>query len=396
MADIEVAFAPAPVGGRRRRLPPVVIALAIVVLLALAVAKPWAGTGPTASGALAVSSPTPAGSPGVPSVSGSPAAAVPSPQFGVLPDPAPGSPRPGTWGVGLATDTASDATGAAAAWSVWTPLAPLSDRLEPYTPDPGPVDTGCTSVPTIAGAASILGFTVPDDTTTDVSLVGWWVNGPWVQALDGLVTRLDTPGHGQVAELVRADRKPWPDGRYEFRVLTSSHETALAFCLGSAGSASVDAAVDQTIVGQIVAQLAPLSGTWGVGTGGNGPRLVRDEPWTDWAPVDPGPSWQGTSLTLWPDTGLCMSAPQLLSHPILVAITVPTGLAPDWRVGAWWTDGTQTSSLDGTIRQVSPPGNRGISYLERVDHAPWPDGRYEFDVQAGDHRISLTACIGAH
>jgi hypothetical protein len=45
------------------------------------------------------------------------------------------------------------------------------------------------------------------------------------------------------------------------------------------------------------------------------------------------------------------------------------------------------------VRQISPPGNRGIAYLERIDHGPWPTGRYEFDVLAGDHRISLTACI---
>jgi hypothetical protein len=31
-----------------------------------------------------------------------------------------------------------------------------------------------------------------------------------------------------------------------------------------------------------------------------------------------------------------------------------------------------------------------------VDRAQWPDGRYEFDVQAGDHRVSLTVCIGAY
>ncbi|HEX7474040.1 MAG TPA: hypothetical protein VF323_13235 [Candidatus Limnocylindrales bacterium] len=395
MADIEVAFAPTPVGGRRRRLPPAVLALAIVCLLAVAVAKPWAGgSGPTASGAVGLSSASASGSPRA--SDGSPSAGHPSPAFGVLPEPALGSPRPGTWGVGLAVDAPGDATGGAATWSVWTPLAPLSDRLEPYTPDPGPVGTGCASVPTIAGAASILGFTVPDETTTDVSLVGWWVNGPWVLALDGLLARLDTPGHGRVAELVRADRKPWPEGRYEFRVLTPSHETALAFCLGSAGSASADPGLDQAIVGKIVAQLAPRSGAWGVGTGGNGPRLIRDEPWTDWAAVDPGPAWKGTSLTLWPDTGLCMSAPRLLSHPSLVAVTAPSGLVPDWKVGAWWTDGTRTASLDGVIRQVSPPGNRGITYLERVDHGSWPDGRYEFDVQAGDHRTSLTVCIGAH
>ena len=90
-----------------------------------------------------------------------------------------------------------------------------------------------------------------------------------------------------------------------------------------------------------------------------------------------------------------MSAPRLLNHPSLVAVTVPAGLVPDWRAVAWWTDGQNAASLAGVVRQIPPPGNRGITYLERIDQASWPDGRYEFDIQAGDHRSSLTVCIGA-
>jgi hypothetical protein len=173
--------------------------------------------------------------------------------------------------------------------------------------------------------------------------------------------------------------------------------TALGFCIDSgAASRPAGGAPDQAITAQIVHDLAARSGAWGVGDGGNGPRLVRDEPWTDWVAVDPGVTWGGQSLALWPGTGLCMSAPRLLDRPYLVAITVPSGVVPDWRVTTWWTDGSETASLDGVVRQISPPGNRGITYLERVDRAPWPDGRYEFDIQAGDNRSSLTACIGAN
>jgi hypothetical protein len=76
-----------------------------------------------------------------------------------------------------------------------------------------------------------------------------------------------------------------------------------------------------------------------------------------------------------------------------MVITVPPGLVPDWKVATWWQDGSGIRSLAGLVRQISPPGNRGIAYLERIDHGQWPPGRYEFDVLAGDHRISLTACI---
>ena len=75
-------------------------------------------------------------------------------------------------------------------------------------------------------------------------------------------------------------------------------------------------------------------------------------------------------------------------------MTVPGGLAPDWGLVGWWTDGVGTTDLTATIRQISPPGNRTISYLERKDGGPWPSGRYEFHVVSAGHEISLTVCLG--
>jgi hypothetical protein len=147
-------------------------------------------------------------------------------------------------------------------------------------------------------------------------------------------------------------------------------------------------------VARIVSGLAPRSGTWGVGTGGDGPHRVIQEPWSDWVPVDPVSASSAPTLALWPGTGLCPSIPHLRGPTSLVAITVPTGLIPDWRVVGWWTNGVDIGPLDTTIRQISPPGNRGITYLERLDQGPWPDGRYEFHVRAGDHEMALTVCIG--
>jgi hypothetical protein len=279
-------------------------------------------------------------------------------------------------------------------WSEWVPLSPVSDRPAPSIRDPQPSGSDCASVPTLPASPTVLGITVPATMSTDFSVVGWLSFGPWVEPLDEELARIDTPGRSEFAALARRDGLTFPDGRYELHVLTADRLTTLAFCLDSSALFGTAAdAPDAAITAQIVRDLAGRGGTWGVGAGGDGPRLVRDEPWTDWAPIDPGPAWNGTSLTLWPDTGLCMGAPALLSHPSLLAITVPPGLVPDWTVSAWWQDGTGIRSLAGLVRQISPPGNRGIAYLERVDRGLWPAGRYEFDVLAGDHRMSLTACI---
>jgi len=140
--------------------------------------------------------------------------------------------------------------------------------------------------------------------------------------------------------------------------------------------------------------LAIRSGTWGVGDAGVGPRMLRDEPWTDWAAtapesVDDGP----LHVMTWPGTSLCSGYPTIYDQPSLVAVTAPADLVPDWRLVGWWTDGSKVAALAGSVGQVSPAGNRGISYLERTDRAAWPPGRYEFHVIAGQRAVALTVCI---
>ena|SRR5436190_13694250 len=163
---------------------------------------------------------------------------------------------------------------------------------------------------------------------------------------------------------------------------------------GAQGPQSLDSS---PTIAAIVHELARRSGAWGVGTGGSGPRMVRDDPWFDWVPVDPASDDEtgGPRLAVWPDSGLCSQTPSLLGGPRLVAVTAPRGLAPDWRLFGWWSDGSHITSLDGVVREVSPAGNRGISYLERLDGASWPDGRYEFNVVAGTNVTSLVVCFGA-
>jgi hypothetical protein len=145
----------------------------------------------------------------------------------------------------------------------------------------------------------------------------------------------------------------------------------------------------------IVARFVKRAGAWGVGSGGSGPRMVRDDPWTDWAPVTPVPTGpMPDNLGVWPGMGICRATPILYDRPSLIAVTAPGGLTPDWRLVGWWTDGVATADLTGTIRQISPPGNRAISYLERTDGGPWPSGRYEFHVVSGEHQFALTVCLG--
>jgi hypothetical protein len=140
--------------------------------------------------------------------------------------------------------------------------------------------------------------------------------------------------------------------------------------------------------------LAAHAGNWGIGTAGVGPRMLRDEPWSDWTAatvevVDGAPAHVAT----WPDTDVCAGYPTVYDRPTLVAVTTPRDVAPDRVLRGWWTDGVNVASLEGSVVQISPPGNRGIGYLERLDQSPWPPGRYEFHVVAGETSVAMTVCL---
>ncbi|MFI5226195.1 MAG: hypothetical protein ACHQ3P_05920, partial [Candidatus Limnocylindrales bacterium] len=73
----------------------------------------------------------------------------------------------------------------------------------------------------------------------------------------------------------------------------------------------------------IVTRLAADAGAWGIGVGGAGPRLVRDDPWTQWQAIDPVPgAAYPRDLLRWPGTDLCLGVPQLYDRPSLLAVTV--------------------------------------------------------------------------
>ena len=145
---------------------------------------------------------------------------------------------------------------------------------------------------------------------------------------------------------------------------------------------------------EALGSLTIYSGSWGVGNAGLGPRLLRDEPWFDWTAVVPEASSDPPNrIAIWPGTSLCAGYPTIYDRPSFVAVTAPTDLAPDRRLVGWWTDGGRVASLDGSVRQIPSTGSRGISYLERVDGAPWPSGRYEFHVISGERTVALTVCL---
>ena len=114
------------------------------------------------------------------------------------------------------------------------------------------------------------------------------------------------------------------------------------------------------------------------GLGGHRPRTTGDVP--------------PPRGVLWPGTDICAGRPST-DRGSLVAVTAPADLVPDWRLVGWWTNGAAVADLAGSLRQVSPAGNRGVSYLERTDRARWPPGLYEFHVIAGQRTVALTVCI---
>jgi hypothetical protein len=187
---------------------------------------------------------------------------------------------------------------------------------------------------------------------------------------------------------------PEPAASPAFAVVPITPAAELAPAWPAAAVASVLGEATANEAERALGALTVRSGTWGVGNAGVGPRMLRDEPWTDWAATAPESVDYGPlHIALWPGTSLCDGYPAIYDRPSLVAITAPRDLVPDWRLVGWWTDGSSVATLADSVRQVSPAGNRGISYLERTDRAAWPAGRYEFHVVAGQTAVALTVCI---
>jgi hypothetical protein len=140
--------------------------------------------------------------------------------------------------------------------------------------------------------------------------------------------------------------------------------------------------------------LASHSGTWGVGVAGIGPRY-DGESWADWTavtPVEVSPS-SGATAGAMPAIAGCTGVPSLLAGPLFVAVSHAVDVPIERHVFGWSWNGPTATALVGSIHQVTPPGDRGFAFVIRDDRAPWPAGRYEFHLVAGDRAVALTVCL---
>ena len=84
-------------------------------------------------------------------------------------------------------------------------------------------------------------------------------------------------------------------------------------------------------------------------------------------------------------------------HPRIVAVTLPVDIRRGANVGdgwsGWWTDGGRAASIDDSVTVVAMRDQSGIAAIERIDRTPWPIGRYEFQLRAGDRTFDLTVCL---
>jgi hypothetical protein len=219
-------------------------------------------------------------------------------------------------------------------------------------------------------------------------LLGLAIVKPWA----GSAPRDGSPGSPPPAQADASASGPAPSAATAIRPIVVPPPAAPDWPASASDARITGGSASQAR--EAMPSLAIHSGRWGVGNVGVGPRMVREEPWSDWAAVTPEAS-SGSPVTIvqWPGTSLCAGYPTIYDLPTFVAVTAPTDLVAGWRLTGWWTDGGKIASIDGSVRQISSAGDRGISYLERIDGAAWPAGRYEFHVVAGERTFALSVCL---
>jgi hypothetical protein len=269
-----VAFAPAPIARRpRRRLDLGVVALiASIVLVGVAVVRPWGDTGhgPTALTGPLPSTPAPSEPPAAsetaPSTTARSSAASPVPTIGlarlaterVIRDPAG---HAESWGLAVGAGTHSpdglaSYAGAGSvislavdSWSVWSPLEPKASSMPAPGASPklpgGPASGLCQGLPDLPSGAQVVALTAPGLPRDYLQILGWqvvgWHDEPRDFELLPATRELTTYNVGAISELSLPNGGPWPDGRYELLVggipdygllIDGSPEYALTFCLG--------------------------------------------------------------------------------------------------------------------------------------------------------------------
>ena len=387
----------------------VIVAALAVGLVAVALVKPWGDARPRAPDA----SPSP----------DAPVASPPGPISDQALDVAPAAPTPyvdgraprpvrlsgdpvgaaaplvgeiaqhaGAWGIGAGGFVVHDP--GVLTWTSWQAVKPVRSD------DPGvrgfiDRERVCGVGAHLQGGAAVLAVTSPRGIRPDWIVEGWVLSADGSTVITPRVQRVALPstdGAGTSA-LVFADGSVWDDGIYRLLVEGGSGRLMIDVCLGSGSRGTGPSPTDSPTNGvfrTIVADLAPRSGEWGVGTGGPDGGGAEGA-WVEWRVVTP--AVEDRSIEIKPPPSC--TGREGVRAGLLVGLTVPAALPPDWRVETIRFDGRGRSVLDSSIRQVSPPGNRGITYLIRSDGSAWPGGAYRFRIMTSTHSIGVDACLVA-
>lgn len=422
---------PTSLGARRRDHVPVLVAIAVVAFIVVAVAKPW-GTGDPATtvvdASLAASTPGTSNVPGTPSTpSAGPAsglvAALRTPDVdGRAPRPAESAGDPvtaaaplvkkisahaGAWGIGAGGWDVGSA--GRLDWMSWRQTTPM--RWDDPAVLLGYIDRErvCETDHHLPGRAAVLAVTSPPGIRPD-----WIVKG-WVVAQDGTtvvapkVRRITLSSSvGVVSALAFADGSSWADGVYRLLVQDRGNRLAIDVCLGSGGPRTGRATASTPtdgIIRTITAGLVGRSGEWGVGTGGddsiaghNGTGTsdgTSHGAWVAWRAATPVAEDRSIGIRPPPSCPASQDGSTQLRSGIVLALTVPAGLPPDWTAEAVRFDGRGRATVDAATRQVTPPGNRGIAYLIRSDGSAWPPGAYRFRITTSTRSVRIDACLAA-
>jgi hypothetical protein len=384
-----------------------VVALGIAGLLAVAVVKPWGAvpaepveTSPAIPSASLPVAIAPDDTPWTPAdIAVGPTSRAIRATTALLRAPAGHAGRWGIAGAGASDQVGSPGGGTsdAASWTAWTPVTPARAT--------GTIDarTTCRAGPHLPPGPLVLAVTAPSSVRPD------WVPDGWRVLNDGpaefpAFERLPADAAARIglSALIRTDGSPWPDGVYRLAVLAGHDRVSIDLCIGDGLSAAMRGSPGQDgpVVGvasggdplfaPLIARLSSRSGAWGIGSAGWGISPVSGSPWTGWEPVDPVSVASGASR----EPPSC-AALEWLRAGIVVGVTVPPGLPPDWKVDAtrYGPDGGVAPAMP--VTQVSPAGNRGIAYLVRSDAGAWRTGAYRFTIRAGSSTVTLDSCLVA-
>jgi hypothetical protein len=240
---------PAPVGRSRSRRLPFAIG-GVAIMLAIVIAKPWAGPDQTHEGRTAEP-------PSAAATHATDAAPSATAQTAAVDIPAPTDPvwPTSTVSPGGATSASTEAEGAlpmlhrrGGTWGVGvTGVGPRLIRDEPWYEwtqvDPEVVDGPpahiaiwpgtdlCTGLPTIYDHPTVVVITMPVGVEAGSRLAGWWTDGGRAASIDDSVLLVASDDASGVASVERLDRAPWPVGRYEFHVESGGRTVALTVCL---------------------------------------------------------------------------------------------------------------------------------------------------------------------